>query len=165
MARFVISDDDLRRLSPDACRELLDVLAANLADAQLSYTERAWNPDGNTSYPLSTAEAHTLIRSLSSPGRHLLRLIARHFDGSHGRAELDEMLAATRFESYQDLGQEVSSITQLLRSVTGNSDAWLFNWYAKDWDWDEEKEAYTRGAYFIAGKAVESLRVAFGLSH
>jgi hypothetical protein len=49
--------------------------------------------------------------------------------------------------------------------VTGNTDAWLFNWHARDWEWDEEKATYSRGRYFIAGPAIRFLRTAFGIGN
>ncbi len=70
---------------------------------------------------------------------------------------------AERAEGYEELGQEVSAITQRMHGATGNTDAWLFNWHAKDWQWDEGKSTYVRGRYFISGPAIDALRSAFSI--
>jgi len=103
--------------------------------------------------------AEPSIQSLPQDPRSLLvephggRLIRRDATA----AELAEI------ESYEQLGQEVSAITQRMHSATGNADAWLFNWHAKDWQWDEGKNTYVKGRYFISTPAIESLRSAFGI--
>ncbi len=50
-----------------------------------------------------------------------------------------------------------------MHGATGNPDAWLFNWHATDWQWDEETNTYVQGRYFIAGPAIDALRSAFGI--
>jgi hypothetical protein len=90
-------------------------------------------------------------------------VFARNFDGQIGHAGLEELLASGGYERYDDLGQEISRITRQLRGITQNGDAWLVNWRARDWHWDEASQTYTAGAFFISGAAVPSLREAFGI--
>jgi hypothetical protein len=163
MTGFYIDETHLQRLTPGARRELLDILSAEIADLKTSFRDLSWDPEDNVSYPLSEDEAIALIRSLDEPGRKILRVFARNFDGQIGHAELEELLAAGGYQSYDDLGQEISRITRQLRGITHNGDAWLVNWRARDWHWDEASQTYTAGAFFISGAAVPSLREAFGI--
>jgi len=50
-----------------------------------------------------------------------------------------------------------------MHGATGNPEAWLFNWHARDWRWDEKKNTYVEGRYFISGAAIEALRTAFSI--
>ena len=111
----------------------------------------------------SSDEARVLIRGLGHPAKSLLRTFCLNYDGKVGSSELEEMLHSAGIESYEQLGHEVSVITQRMHSATGNADAWLFNWHARDWKWDEERSTYVQGRYFISGPAIESLRKAFGI--
>lgn len=163
MVSFVIDENHLRQLSPEARSELLDLIGAELADMEREYAGREWDPEENTSYPLSNEEARTLIRGLDTRAKRLLRGFCLNYDGKAGSSDLEEMLSTTGIEGFEDLGQEISAITQRMHSATGNPDAWLFNWHARDWQWDEEKNTYTQGRYFISGPAIKSLRKAFGI--
>ena len=122
-----------------------------------------WDPEGNAAYPLDEEEARVLIRGMNREGQQALRVFCKNFDGTHGLADLSALFSATGFSHYDDLGHEISNITQRLRSVTQNSDAWLFNWRAKDWEWDEGEGTYVRGSYFIGKPAIDSLRKALSI--
>jgi hypothetical protein len=104
-----------------------------------------------------------LVRGLGQPAKGLLRTFCLNYDGKVGSGDLQEMLGSAGIEGYDELGHEVSAITQRMHSATGNPDAWLFNWHARDWHWDEHENTYVEGRYFISGPAIESLRAAFGI--
>ncbi len=163
MVSFIIDESHLRQLSPEARRELLQILGAELADLKSELADRDWDPEGNKSYPLSADEALALIRGLGQPAKGLLRIFCLNYDGKVGSGELEELLHSTGIESYEDLGQEVSAITQRMHGATGNPEAWLFNWHARDWRWDEKKNTYVEGRYFISGPAIDALRTAFSI--
>lgn len=163
MTGFYIDETHLQKLTPGARRELLDILSAEISDLKTSFRDLSWDPEDNVSYPLSEDEAIALIRSLDEPGKKVLRVFARNFDGHVGRADLKDLLAVGDFQRYDDLGQEISRITRQLRGITQNADAWLINWRAKDWHWDEASQTYTSGAFFISGAAIHALREAFGI--
>lgn len=163
MASFLITDDHLRRLTPDARREVLTVLGEEIAAALARFESRQWDMDGGQSYPLSLDEAELLVRGMPEPSKQILRVFACNVDGEEGRAELGELLQATGFKHYQQLSQEIAWILLRLRTVTGNSDAWLFNWDQDDWIWDPRSETYSAGTYFISGPATQSLRSVLGV--
>lgn len=163
MTGFFIDESHLQRLTPGARRELLDILSADISNLKTSFRDLSWDPEDNVSYPLSEEEALALIRSLDDPGRKILRVFARNFDGHSGHGELQNLLAAGGYQSYDDLGQEISQITRQLRAISQNSDAWLINWRSRDWQWDEASQTYTAGAFFISGAAILALREAFGI--
>jgi len=161
---FIIDESHLRQLSPEARSELLEIIGAELADLKSGFADREWDPEGNKSYPLNAEEAQVLVRGLEQPAKNLLRTFCLNYDGKVGNGELGEMLGSAGIEGYEELGHEVSAITQRMHSATGNPDAWLFNWHARDWHWDDHKNTYVEGRYFISGPAIESLRSAFGIS-
>jgi len=163
MIAFLVDETHLARLSPAARRELLAIIGEEVARLTTDFGDDEWNPDGRESYPLTEAQAVMLIRGVGGPGVEVLRAIARGCDGEVGRADLDTLMRVSGFETYQDLGREINEITRLLRGATGHQNAWLFNWYAKDWEWDEDSQTYRRGAYFVSGPAVRALRRAFGI--
>ena len=163
MVSFIIDESHLRQLSAEARSELLQIIGAELADLESELADRDWDPEGNKSYPLNADEARILIRGLGQSAKNLLRTFCLNYDGKVGSGELEEMLHSTGIEDYEDLGQEVSAITQRMHSATGDPDAWLFNWHARDWQWDEPKNTYLQGRYFISGPAITSLRTAFGI--
>ncbi len=163
MTSFIIDESHLQQLSPEARSELLEILGAEIADLKSEFADTDWDPEGNKSYPLTAEEARVLIRGLGQPAKSLLRTFCLNYDGKTGAGELEEMLRATGIEGYEALGQEISAITQRMHGATGNPDAWLFNWHARDWEWDADKNTYLRGRYFISGPAISSLRSAFGI--
>ena len=163
MVSFIIDESHLRQLSPKARSELLQIIGDELADLESELADRGWDPEGNKSYPLNADEALVLIRGLGQPAKGLLRIFCLNYDGKVGSGELEEMLHSTGVEGYEDLGHEVSAITQRMHGATGHPDAWLFNWHARDWQWDAEKNTYVQGRYFISGPAIDSLRTAFGI--
>lgn len=163
MASFVIDDTHLSRLSLSARNELLRIIQADLDDLRAHFHGQDWAPDRDMSYPLSLEEAEALVRGITGAGRDILRVFAKNADGDVGYAELEELLTTTGYTDYEHLGQDISTITHSLRSVTGDSDGWLFNWRPDDWEWDEASNTYKRGAYFISGPAVGTLRKAFGM--
>ena len=160
---FIINESHLRQLSAEARSELLQIIGAELADLESEFADREWDPEENKSYPLSTDEAKVLIRGLDRPAKSLLRTLCLNYDGKVGSGNLQEMQDATGIKNCEELGHEVSAITQRMHGATGNPDAWLFNWHAADWQWDEEKNDYVQGRYFIAGPAIDALRSAFGI--
>jgi hypothetical protein len=165
MPSFIIDDSHLQRLSSDARRELLQLLATELSEVRRQFADREWDPEGAASYPLHEEEAHHFVRGLQEEERRLLRVFCRNFDGHAGTANLDEMFQATGIdpEHYDELGRLVASLTQRLRSVTHNTDAWLFNWRSRDWEWTESEGTYAKGTYFISSPSIVSLRRAFGM--
>ena len=163
MVSFVIDESHLRQLSPEARSELLAVIGGELADLEREYAGKEWDPEENTSYPLSAEQARVLVRGLEPRAKRLLRAFCLNYDGKVGSSDLEEMLSTTGIEGYEDLGQEIAAITHRMHSATGNPDAWLFNWHARDWQWDEHNNTYAQGRYFISGPAIRSLRVAFGI--
>ncbi len=163
MLKFVIDETHLLQLSTDARRELLQVLDAEFRALRREVAAEAWNPDGDISYPLTAEEARALVRSLAESERRLLRAFCRDTDDDVGRADLVVMLEAAGCTNYTELGEEVNRITQRLHGMTGDKDAWLFNWHAEDWEWDEQQENYLRGQYFISGPAIDALRQAFSI--
>lgn len=163
MVSFVIDESHLRQLSAEARTELLEIIGVELADLRDEFADREWDPEGNKSYPLSAEEALVLIRGLAPLEKRLLRHFCLHYDGKVGSGNLEDMLKLAGVEGYEQLGHEISAITQRMHSATGNPDAWLFNWHARDWQWDEEKSTYVKGRYFISGPAINSLRSAFGI--
>ncbi len=163
MTGFYIDETHLQRLTPGARRELLDILSAEISELKAAYHDLSWDPEDNHSFPLNEEEAVALLRSLDEPGRKVLRVFARNFDGHEGRADLTDLLAAGDYHRYDELGQEISHITRRLRGITQNNDAWLINWRSRDWHWDEATQTYTSGAFFISGPAISALREALGI--
>lgn len=163
MASFVIDETHLQRLTAGARRELLDLLAADVANVRGSFSHLDWDPDANVSYPLDEEEALALVRGVHDSARRLLRQLARSFDGNVGEASMEDLLAAGRYGNYDELSSDISHITLRLRGITQNNDAWLLNWRARDWTWDEETQSYTSGSYFISSPAILAMREAFGI--
>ena len=165
MATFILEDRHLERLSPAARRELLQVLGEEFDEVRALYAEREWDPEGNESYPLTVEEACHMIRGMPDAAHHALRIFASNYDDAKrsGTATLRQLLDATGHTKYENVNRQLSWILLRLRSVTGDSDAWLVNWRARDWKWDEEKGTYARGKYFISGPGMEALREAFEL--
>ena len=163
MVSFIIDEQHLRQLSAGARNELLQIIGVELADLEREFAEQEWDPEGNKSYPLDAEEARVLIRGLGQPAKSLLRTFCLNYDGKMGSGELGDMLHTAGIAGYEELGHEVSVITQRMHSATGNPNAWLFNWHASDWQWDEKKSTYVHGRYFISGPAIDSLRLAFGI--
>lgn len=163
MTGFFIDESHLQRLTPGARRELLDLLSAEISELKAGYRDLGWDPEDNYSYPLTESEAVALVRALDEAGRNLLRVFARNVENGIGQGELTALLKAGGFERYEDLGQEIAHITRRLRGITQNNDAWLINWRARDWHWDESSQSYTAGAFYISGPAISALREAFGI--
>lgn len=164
MTSFVVDESQLERLSPGARRELLQILEEDCSRIAAEFAEVDWTSDRDESYPLSVDEARALIRHIHQAERETLRVFARNYDGEIGKADLKELLDATGHTGYRPLGEDISSITQSLRRITGHRDAWLLNWRGEDWIWNEDGKTYDAGRYFISGTAAESLRTAFGIA-
>jgi hypothetical protein len=146
LVSFIIDENHLRQLSPEARSELLQIIGIELANLENELADRDWDPEGTRSYPLNADEARVLIRGLGQPAKSLLRTFCVNYDG-------------------KELGHEISAITQRMHTATGNPDAWLFNWHARDWEWDEKKSTYAKGRYYISGPAITSLRTTFGIGN
>ncbi len=162
MISIVIDQAFLQALSHGARSEVLALLEKRIAELKKPLVEAQWRADRDESYPLSVEEAQKLIQSLPKPMQDGLRVFCRNFDGSVGRAGLAELMSATGFSDHADLSNATTAMTQSLRHITGNQDAWLLNWRSEDWEWNEAEQNYVKGEYFISGTAVESLKKAFG---
>ncbi|MFQ6024443.1 MAG: hypothetical protein ACE5NW_17140 [Acidiferrobacterales bacterium] len=163
MPIFIVNDSHLQRLSPAARRELLQILSSDIAEAKTQFADLAWDPEGNESYPLSVEEAELLISGMPERACNALRVFAENFDGNKGTATFQQLLQATGHTKYENVGGELAWILLRVRTVTGHPDAWIVTWRTKDWKWDEHKQTYTKGKYFITGEAIASLREAIGI--
>ncbi len=166
MVSFVIDEALLHKLSPEARREILDLLRDEAERLSEGDNGVDWDPEDNISYPLNDDEAHRLIRGLVGRSRELLRAFCTDYDadGVVGRADIAALYQATGHEDYGALGREITTITQRLKNITDMRDAWLFNWRARDWQWDAAKNTYVKGHYYISGPAIVSLRHAFSMA-
>ncbi len=166
MVSFVIDEALLRKLSPEARREIVDLLCDEAERLSEGDNGVDWDPEGNISYPLNDDEAHRLIRGLVGRSRELLRAFCTDYDadGVVGRADIAALYQATGHEDYGALGREITTITQRLKNITDMHDAWLFNWRARDWQWDAAKNTYVKGHYYISGPAIVALRNAFSMA-
>lgn len=160
MLRFVIDESHLRRLTPNARHELLTLLRGEMKDLNAHIQEQDWSPDYDRSYPLTVDEAATLLNSVTESCRAVLQVFADNYDGERGEATLAQLMAASGQDRHEDLAGEIATITQALRNVVGHHDAWIFNWRPEDWSWDEEKQAYVDGRYFMSATPARSLREA-----
>ena len=163
MVSFVIDEEHLRALSPSARHEVLRVLAGQIDEIKAHIADIEWYPDRDLSYPIDPEQARMLIRGQLAPMRRALRVFCANFDGEIGSAALDDLLAATRHTDHDQLGSDITTLTQSLRGITGDRDAWLINWRAEDWEWDDALNRYVKGRYFISGPAIRSLRQALSI--
>lgn len=162
MIGIVIDEAFLRALSPEAQDEVLELAEEQIATLRTPSAKTEWRADREESYPLSVEEATKLIQAQPAPMRDALRVFCSNYDGHFGRATLQELMAAAGFSESNDLSRATTALTQSLRHITGNHDAWLLNWRPEDWKWSEKKQCYTKGEYFISAKGVEPLKQAFG---
>ncbi|MEX0922823.1 MAG: hypothetical protein WD489_07090 [Rhodovibrionaceae bacterium] len=177
MVSLVISEEDFTRLSAETRQELLSFFGmaeapminggAKPASQAQGHTAgqsvgQAWDPDGDTPYPLNPREAKELIRGLSPSSRAILKTFCQHSDGKMGRADLGELLAVSGHKDPQRLMKAIPGITRRLRTVTNNREAWLIDWFDEDWEWDDAGKTWTKGAYFIPAPAIQALCQAFG---
>lgn len=163
MHSFTINDDLLNRLSPATRKELLAVLAEDLAILRAKYADTDWDSEGTESYPLTVEEARHLINGMPDPARNALRVFTEHCEGDRGEATIEHLLSATGHTKAENVNKQLAWILLRVRHVTGDQDAWLVNWHAKDWEMDEAQEHYIKGKYFISGRAMTSLLDAFAL--
>ncbi len=177
MVSLVISEEDFTRLSPETRQELLSFFAPGEAATGNASAKalpqgsspnaaaaagQAWDPDGDTPYPLNPREAKELIRGLSPSSRAILKTFCQHSDGKVGRAKLEELLEVSGHSDPQRLMKAIPGITRRLRTVTNNREAWLIDWFDEDWEWDDAGKTWTKGAYFIPAPAIQALCQAFG---
>jgi hypothetical protein len=173
MVSLVISEEDFARLSPQTRRELLSFFgmverengegdAKPAPQATGQNAGQAWDPDGDTPYPLSPREAKELIRGLSPTSRAILKTFCQNSDGQVGRASLEELLEVSGHRDPQRLMKAIPGITRRLRTVTNNRDAWLLDWFDEDWERDDTAKTWSKGAYFIPAPAIQALCQAFG---
>lgn len=163
MHSFTIDDDLLNRLSPATRKELLAVVADDLASVRAKYADLDWDAEGTESYPLTVEEATHLITGMPESARNALRVFTEHCEGDRGEATIEGLLAAMGHSKPENVIKQFAWILLRVRSVTGNHNAWLVNWHAKDWEMDHAQEHYVKGKYFIAGRAMTSLLDAFAL--
>lgn len=162
MIGIVIDEAFLRALSPETQDEVLALAEEQIAALRRPSAKTTWRADREESYPLSVEEARKLIDAQPEPMRHALRVFCSNYDGNIGRATLQELMSAAGFSDSHDLSEATTSLTQSLRHITGNHDAWLLNWHPQDWKWSEKKQRYIKGEYFISAKGIEPLKRAFG---
>ena len=177
MVSLVISEEDFSRLTPDTRRELLSFFgvesrqaagegakpaAGSSGQANGQTAGQAWDPDGDTPYPLNPREAKELIRGLSPSSRAILKTFCQNSDGRVGRASLEELLAVSGHSDPQRLMKAIPGITRRLRTVTNNREAWLIDWFDEDWDWDDTAFRRRRSRRFARPSAPDGLTVAAG---
>ena len=160
MLRLILDETHLERLSPASRREILTLIADDIREAEKSYVERDWNPDGDESYPLSQEEARCLVTRMPEHAMAVVKLFAANFDGVRSVATLSQLLETTGHTKVENVGKLISWIQHRVTTVTGDPEAWLVNWRAEDWIWDEESSQYTDGFYFIDTTAALALREA-----
>ena len=160
MLRLILDETHLERLSPASRREVLSLIADDVRQAQKSYVERDWNPDGDHSFPLSVEEARLLVAGMPEHATAVINLFVDNFDGERCAATLAELQASTGHTNAENVGKLISWIQHRVTTVTGDQDAWLVNWRTEDWIWDEDNERYTDGIYFIDTSAALALREA-----
>ena len=157
MTSFLVDESILRRLSPAARRELLQLVSDDLISIRNELADLDWDVEGDVSFPLTIEEAEVLVRGIPEPAFKLLQVFTDNRDGETGTATLEQLLSASGYAEFQELGQQLSWLLLRLRTVTGNQDAWLVNWNTDDWEWDENQQTYVKGRYFISGPAITSL--------
>ncbi len=162
MISFVIDESHLRALTPSARHELLRLVRKDLDSLKGRLADIEWYPDRGQSYPLTPAQAETLLHTQSRKVQKALHVFVKNSDGEMGIGTLQELVEATGYSNPEKLSQDFGALTQSLRSITGESQAWLINWDAATWEWSESEQRYVDGEYFINGPAVFSLRQAFG---
>ena len=160
MFRFILDEALLERLSPASRREILDLVAEDIGAARQSYIDHEWNPDGDESYPLSVEEARVLVKGMPGHATAVIKTFVDNFDGERGTASMTELLDSTGHTKLENIGKAISWIQLRVSTVTGDPEAWLVNWRAEDWIWDEEENRYTDGFYFISATAALALREA-----
>ena len=160
MFRFILDETLLDRLSPASRREILDLVAGDISAARQSYIDHEWNPDGDESYPLSVEEARILVKGMPEHATAVIKT----FDGERGTASMTELLNSTGHTKLENIGKAISWIQLRVSTVTGDPEAWLVNWHAEDWIWDEEENRYSDGFYFIGAAAALALREAIETS-
>ena len=172
MVGIVISDTDFGRLSPSTQQELLALLQGGEAlsaldqemlDDTMPRPPVSWDPEGEEAFPLAPREAKELLRGIAPQSKAILRLFCDNVRNGTGWATIEELMTASGHDSPAGLMKAMPAITRRLRTVTGNKEAWLFDWYDEDWEWDQERKTWAKGLYFIPSPAIQSLRQAFGM--
>ncbi len=162
MISFVIDESHLRALTPSARHEILRLVRRDLDHLKERLADIEWYADRGQSYPLTAMQAETLLQTQSRAVQKALHVFVRNSDGEFGRATLDELVEATGYSNPEQISRDFGSLTQSLRSVTGETQAWLINWDPETWEWSESEQRYLTGEYYINGPAVFALRQAFG---
>jgi len=159
---FVIDESHLRALTPSARHEILRLVRGDLESLKKRLADIEWYADRGISYPLSSEQAESLLQTQSRELQKALHVFVRNSDEDMGSATLQELMEATGYKDPERLGHDFGALTQSLRNITGESQAWLINWDAATWEWSESEKRYVSGEYYINGPAVFSLRQAFG---
>jgi hypothetical protein len=157
MVSYVIDEAFLERLSHTSRMEVLLLLEQDTMSLKGRIRAGEWFPDRGKPYPLTEEEAEKLLRALTDEGRRLLGVFIRHIDDGAGYASLEELEEATGHTDPNALSRELTSVTHVVRSITGQGDAWLFDWNPEDWVYDESTGRYTSGRYFISSPTVDAL--------
>ena len=159
MVGIVISDSDFGRLSPSTQQELLTLLQGGEGFGALDQDML----EGEEAFPLAPREAKELLRGIAPQSKAILRQFCENVRNGTGWATIDELMTASGHDSPAGLMKAMPAITRRLRTVTGNKEAWIFDWYDEDWEWDRDRRTWAKGLYFIPSPAIQSLRQAFGM--
>lgn len=171
MAGIVISENDFARLSAPTQQELLGLLQSGVDSAAdqdaledtMPRPPVTWDPEGEEAFPLAPREAKELLRGIAPQSKAILRSFCENLRNGTGWATIEELMTASGHDSPQGLMKAMPAITRRLRTVTGNKEAWIFDWYDEDWEWDRDRKTWAKGLYFIPSPAILSLRQAFGM--
>ena len=101
-----------------------------------------------------------MLKGMPEHGTAVIEIFVRNFDGERGTASMAELLETTGHTKLESIGKLISWIQLRVSTVTGDPEAWLVNWRAEDWIWDEQDNKYTDGFYFIGATAALALREA-----
>ena len=70
-------------------------------------------------------------------------------------------MEAAAYPDQEQLSKEFASLTKRIKAISGDDTAWLLNWRAEDWHWNDKERRYDGGEYFISGPALQALSSAF----
>jgi hypothetical protein len=105
-------------------------------------------------------EARILLAGLPENATNVVKSFIDNFDGERGTATIKQLLTATGHSKAENVGKLVAWLQLRVRAATGDPDAWLVNWRAEDWIWDEQENHYTDGIYYIDSDAALAIKEA-----
>ena len=106
-----------------------------------------------------------LVNGMPDSARSALQVFVDHVDNDRGYANLAQLLEAMGHSKAENISRQLAWILLRVRTVTGNSDAWLVNWHMSDWTWSDDRQSYIDGKYFITEPALSTLRDALMKDH